>query len=180
MPKKKGKEHIRVTPKVWDQVFDHKLALELTKRKNISMSKAVEDLLRIKRLNEFAYWFEINSEKLGIKLDPYYSLNLSLCYPVEKDGKEIDVALVVRTSDLTKIYQEPAHVDLVICLEEDAKIDIPTIVVDIVEFESKIPYTFYISKQLYAKLRKYKPFNWAKFIQEMVTEKLKELQKKGE
>jgi len=183
MTKKKGSNPIRVSPKAWDQIFDHKVTLELSERKSIGMGKAIEDILKIKRLSEFAYWFELNSEKLGLKIDPYYLLGKSLCYPVEKKGEDFNVdnvVLVLRTSDLTRFHTEPPRPDLVVCLENDAKIDTPTIVVDLAEFEKKIPFPFYISKQLYAQMRKHPKFNWVKFLKETVKKEIKKLDEKGE
>lgn len=180
MPKKKGRVSVTVSPEVWDDVFDRKVALEALKRKDVGMSKAIEDLLAIRHIAEFVYWFELNCEKMGFTRIFEYSVGLHPTFFVEQDGRELCVALELRTSDFSKVLQESKSIDLVVCLENDTKLLVPTITVDLVEFQKKIPLTLFISKQLNAQIRKHKKFDWVKFLLGTIRNKIKELNKKGE
>lgn len=180
MPKKKGRKSITVSSEVWDDVFDRKIALEALKREDVGMGKAIEDLLAIRHIAEFVYWFELNCEKMGFTKIFDYSVGLHPCFFVEQDGRRLCVALELRSSDFPKVLQESESIDLIICLENDTKLSIPTITADLVEFQKKIPLTLFISKQLNAQIRKHKKFDWVKFLVETIRDKIKELNKKGE
>lgn len=178
MPKNSPKSHIRVKPRVWDAVFDRKLALESVTRKPIFMGEAVEDLLKIHHISEFVYWFELNCEKLGFTKILPYSIGLHPTFQVERDGEQLNIALELRSSDFPKIFRETMCVDIIVCLENDETLPLTTITVDLIEFKKQFPFTFSISKQLNAQMRKHKKFDWVKFLREKIREQLKELKKR--
>jgi len=180
MPKKHNRRSVNVSSQVWDAIFDRKIALELITRKDMGMDKAIQDLLSVRYISEFAYWFELNFERLGFTEINESGKVLHPSYIMKQNNMDLKVALELRTSDFLAFYTHPEQFDLVLCLENDARISIPVLIVEEVEMRKQIAYTLFISKELNRKLHSYKKFDWAKFLQEKMNEKIKELEQKGE
>ncbi len=121
MPKKKERQSINVSAKVWDALFDRKVTLESNTRKDVGMDKAIQDLLSIRSISEFAYWFELNYERLGFTTMQQSASVSHPIYTMKQQNMVLKVALELRTSEFLEFYQHPEQFDMVMCLENDAR-----------------------------------------------------------
>ncbi len=99
-------------------------------------------MIKIKDELDFHRWFKKNYNKLGFTKIKSYNKKFPDFIMLEGD-KEVKVELEVLSSNFILHKHNPKKVDKVICINQDVKLKVPTIIVDnirLTNFEDKDSY----------------------------------------
>lgn len=172
---------IKIQDNLWRDLSREKLDEQLTKIEDVIRANS---LLAKKFTNEkdFCIWIRKNYRVLGF--DRIIKENVRGASPdfiFEKEGKNIKVEVETLSSHFLIHKHKPSDFDLVICLVEDKKIPVKTIVVNGLEFDDPNSYftNIRISSEDKKRLSKYKIHNNQSF-QEVIKILLDEKEVKNE